>query len=76
MAGIDDLTIDDSLREVMDDLEKMGMINHDRFLEVYPTIPFNYYYTIEELASIKSGPEKDLIKQAKHISSMYHKSIK
>jgi len=76
MAGIEKLTIDDDLRELMDDLEKLSNIDKAKFLEVYPDIPFDYYVTIEELAGLKSETNKELCKQAKHISNMFHKSIK
>lgn len=76
MGSMDELDIGDDLVRIMDDLIRMIDEDPKGFLKTYPNIPFNYYYTIEELASTKSILNKEICAKAKSISSKYHKSIK
>lgn len=76
MGNIEDLNIDDNLLNIIEDLVRMVNEDPDGFLKTYPNIPFNYYYTIEELSNTKSIVNKEVCMKAKLISSKYHKSIK
>jgi hypothetical protein len=76
MGGIKDLIIDDGLLDIIADLVFLSKHDYSTFLKTYPNIPFNYYYTIEELATMKSTINKEICDKARLISSTYHKSIK
>jgi len=70
------LIINSVVINIVDDLVDMVDNDVDKLIKTYPNIPFEYYYTIEELAITKSTVHKDICAKAKKISNKFHKSIK
>ncbi|MCK5788688.1 MAG: hypothetical protein KAH32_06805 [Chlamydiia bacterium] len=68
--------VTDDLIAVLEDLYELCINDDESFYKIYKNIPFNFYYTIEQLSVSKSIVYKDLCVKAKLVTNTFHKSIK
>lgn len=76
MSTTQTLLVTEGLISVLDNLYELCENNDEAFFKIYKNIPFNYYYTIEQLSMSKSVVYKELCTKAKVVTNTFHKSIK
>ena len=72
----DIIIITEDLIDIIEDLINMIETEDKRFFKIYQNLPFNYYYSIEQLSYSRSLVNKDICDKARTIASKFHKSIK